>query len=250
MKKTSTNSDTSKFLLLSHVFVNEGEEWKIDIMRFVCKYYNDKDPDITIILTGHGNYKGPLIDELFDKYVHYGEWLDTFHSNEFGKGHPVCVQIGLQIAKELGAVRVLKMRADTLSFLSDPWLYGDAILADNDKRCIVTAQTDRERFIGDLYMYGDLDFLQSLWVADEWNYNDVDGMVNLRRIFAKKYGEGHRAVQRCFEYVDCEHLKWVMVTPKMWSNNDIMNNLSTNYEPYLWDKHVWSYINAAQFNAP
>src|SRR5580700_6399330 len=54
-----------KFLLLSHVFVNDGEEYKIDIMRHVCKYFADTHPDVTIILTCHGDYKGPLIEELF-----------------------------------------------------------------------------------------------------------------------------------------------------------------------------------------
>lgn len=226
-----------KYLLLSHCFIKDDSEFfKVEIFNFVINYFKSKYKDITIIITGHG----------IDNFNHlissdHLMWI-PFTQSEIGYGHPICVEMGYKLAKNLGAKKILKMRLDSLSVHEDIFGYCDDILVEEKKECLITSQTNLNGLIGDLFMYGDIDFLISIWKPDRWIYN-MDGMGNLNNIFHQNYKS---SIKEKFSYRDNKSLKWIFL-----KSDDFQiiknSNLGEKYEDFLWDKYYGSYINEEFF---
>ena len=226
-----------KFLLLSHCFIKDRVEIsKVEIFNFVIDYFKSRYTELRVVVAGHGI---DLVKSLIKS--DYVIWL-PFLQSEIGYGHPVCVEKGLQLIKELGGGRVLKMRLDTISSHDDIFRYCDGVLNDEKTSCIVTAQTNNAGLIGDLFMYGDIDFLLSLWNSTVWNYSG-DGMVNINRLFHDKY---NCKLREKFSYRENDKLKWILIKPEHF-NTIKASNLETDYGPYLWDKYFGSYITENDF---
>jgi len=226
-----------KYLILSHCFVrDESEKDKVNIFNFVVDYFKQKYSDLTVIVAGHG------IDSIKDSIKADRILWYPFMPSEIGFGHPVCVRNSLILAKELGAKNILKMRLDSFSSHDNIFEYCENIINKENKKCLITAQTNLNHLIGDLFMYGDVDFLISIWESKDWVYN-YDGMINLKNIFDKKYNS---TVQDFFSYRSNDSLKWMFVTPSNLQEIST-SNLNENYHKYLWDKYYGSYISEADF---
>ena len=176
------------YLLLSHCFLfDESQKNKIDIFNYTINFFKEKYKNLHIIVTGHGKKEySHLINA--DTLI----WYDYIES-EFGQGHPKCVLSGLEKAKKLGAKKILKMRLDSFTIKEDIFNFCDNILEKENTKCLITAMTNLpEKWIGDLFMYGDIDFLIDIWDEKKWNYNLRDGMVNLYSIYKDKYSPNIR----------------------------------------------------------
>lgn len=199
-----------------------------------------RHPDAFIIWSGHGTMDvKPCAKAFCDKII----WSLPIPS-EIGWGHPYCVQKGLEYAKEVGATRVLKMRADSVSLREDIFEYCDEIIEKEKTKCLVTAQTNLTNLIGDLFMYGDVDFLLEIWKRNKWSYDKnagmIDGMSNLWRIYHSN--SKYNNLRECFSYRNCKDLQWILI------DTDEAYNFS-KWEEHLWDKKYWSYITEQQFYA-
>ena len=93
-------------ILLSHVFVEHGEDYKLDVIDLCVSYYRKHNKDSHIYLTGHGLSPRSSTLDLCDGY----HWEDDINPTEINVGHPKLVNIGLQYFKEQGFYYVFKNR--------------------------------------------------------------------------------------------------------------------------------------------
>lgn len=217
-----------KYLLLSHCFIrNTNELGKIKIFNSVIQYFRSNYKDIFIVVTGHGIPVDGIIGA--DHII----WLDLIES-ELGKGHPICVKRGLSYLKKHGALNILKMRLDSLSVRDDIFEYCSDVLRKENTLCLVTAQTDVDTRIGDLFLYGDINFLLSIWTPETWG-TDTDGCFSLMKNFKNRYTD--KNFKEVFSYRDVCTLRWLLI-----QNVIPHDELKDNYGNYLWDNFHESLI--------
>ena len=140
-------------LILSHLFVREGEEYKFDMVDYVIKHHRNMNQDWCIVLAGHGPSTPPTaIREQVDHLI----WNPIFQENEVGTGHPkLCVE-SLQYLNESGIHSTLKLRA--LDYIKDEQVLPS--LHSLGKKALVSEQTSLSlNKIGDLFIFGDTQFL-------------------------------------------------------------------------------------------
>ena len=230
--------NTKKCLLLSHVWITENQDYKKDIIDFSVDHFRKHNPDLYLILTGHG--KRPHKDTL-TKCDHV-DWVD-FDIKELGKGHPKTVLSGLQHAKEKGFKKVLKQRADcviadsNVHEMYDNILKGKRFLAKHDPTGI-----------HDLLMYGELEIFLSGWRTGLWDPN-TDGVRNFTNTLDSKY-------MADLLITDERTLKWVYLDPywEQINSNQLKQQILNNdfpYQNYLWGSRSslraqsWEGINRA-----
>lgn len=215
-------------LLLSHVCCNHGDG-NLERIEQALIHSSEAFPLAKVILTGHGSVPHYEIKERLHEFCDHIIWTKTI-VNEVGMGHPKCVHVGLQVAKFMGATHVLKIRADSIIKRDDIFEYCQFVLEEENMQCLVTAQTTpHHNLIGDLFMYGEVDFLLSIWQPNKW-VNEGDGMKNLWRIYHQQYNN----LRSSFSYRDCETLQWYLLTED---------------GEMLWDKKYWAYITKDQYYA-
>jgi hypothetical protein len=215
----------SNCIILSHFFIghdrlhywdNLSNSDKSDILDFSILDCKRRMPDVPIILSCHGDR--PMIHSSADFVI----WED-FIPSELGRGHPILVKKALEKAKSLGFANILKMRADSICDLDDPFDFCQNILDKEETKCLVTAQTIPNIQIGDLFMYGNIDFLLSIWKPELWNYSH-NGMINLYNIFEGDF-------YKSFSYRDVETLKWRFLSPS-WKQHNGNVSSSENWDRY------------------
>tara|TARA_R110001592_G_scaffold324471_1_gene604115 strand:+ start:5398 stop:6018 length:621 start_codon:yes stop_codon:yes gene_type:complete len=154
-------------LVLSHVFVREGEDHKFDWIESALIKYNLLDINFFIVLCGHGISPPQKILDMVDKVF----WRETIMENQLGRGHPYFSIEGFKICKEASCEMTIKNRAYDY-FISKDFL---------NKNLIVSEQTSlKEKIIGDLFLYGQTDYLLNWWSNNPWDYS-TNGLANLYR---------------------------------------------------------------------
>ena len=73
----------NKCLLLSHVWIKKGQEYKKDIVDLCVRHFRENNEDVYLILSGHGDPIDPETAVLCDKVF----WT-SLDPSEVGKGHP------------------------------------------------------------------------------------------------------------------------------------------------------------------
>ena len=154
-------------LVLSHFFVREGEEKKFNWISSAVNKYNELNVDFFYVLSGHGVYPPDSIIKKFDKII----WQDSIKEKELGRGHPhFCIK-GFKACKDASCEMTLKNRA--YDYVTSNKFF--------DKNLVVSEQTSlNSRIIGDLFLYGETDYLLNWWTRNDWDYS-VDGLNNLYR---------------------------------------------------------------------
>ena len=70
-------------ILLTHVFIEPGQEQKLDQCNFVVEHYRKNNPNDYIIVTGHG-----LKPDKLEKYCDYVDWSDELIRSDIGYENP------------------------------------------------------------------------------------------------------------------------------------------------------------------
>tara|TARA_A200000159_G_C7325259_1_gene340696 strand:- start:1565 stop:2194 length:630 start_codon:yes stop_codon:yes gene_type:complete len=162
-------------LVLTHFFVREGEEKKFNWISAAADQYADLGVDFFSVLCGHGTPPPDSLVEKFDKVI----WEDVVRESELGKGHPHFSLRGFYACKEEGCKKVLKNRA--YDYLENSNIF--------NKGLVVSEQTSlNNRIVGDLLLYGDVQYLIDWWTKNPWDYS-VDGLTNLYRNLLPNFSE-------------------------------------------------------------
>jgi hypothetical protein len=168
-------------ILLSHIHVYPEELFKHDILRFSIKHYKKHNPDVDLLLTGHGVRPPNDILEHCD-YVH---WEDKVDESEIGRGHPRLVDIGVKHAVEQGYFFMLKNRADSIIVTPKIIEQCISVLKNEGRDLLVSYGTcDSNYWLGDLFTFCRPTLLKCAWDSEKWNYG-TNGLENFGRGFYK-----------------------------------------------------------------
>lgn len=228
-------------ILLSHVFIREDEQHKLDAVEFALKHWRLHNPKAYIIVTGHG-----LIPNIAE-YCNHLYWPESIIEKEINVGHPHLVTVGLEHALQKGYNKILKSRADTIHSLPNIVKHCDNLI--NNKKLLVTQQTNISKpEMGDLFLYGDTDFMNKCFNQNNW-YPTKTGLKSLARNFLAHCNEDdwHSACINNLSFVDIFKIKWIdfrknWIELKSRTDQLLQNNL-VNEHNYYWGAmekwHVW-----------
>ena len=162
-------------IVLSHVFIRDGEEYKIAIVEKTVDTFKRLNPEAYIILTGHG-----LQPNLKTKdKVNFLHWEDKIIEEDIDSGHPYLVHIGYKHAFKKGFTHAFKSRADCPSIVPNICNYMHTILEEEKTKMVVTEMTSlKQLFIGDLFIYGLLEPLIKAWSRWDCNHSGLQNFAN------------------------------------------------------------------------
>lgn len=227
-------------ILLSHVFIHEGETEKVQSVEFALKHWRKHNPDAYIIVTGHGSPKPNI-----QNYCNAMLWLTEVLEKEIHKGHPYLVKKGLDLAKEKGFENVLKSRCDTIHNKKDIFNFAKSLL-HSDKKLLVTQQTSLvKQELGDLFLYGSTDLLRDIFNLNNW-YPTKSGLNSLANNFLAQCNEDswYDACINNLQLVDIFKLRWLDFrsnwdTLKKYQTNMLNFTLDNEHEYYWGAKEKW-----------
>jgi len=220
-------------ILLSHTFIRPNEIEKIDQVQFSVKHFRKNNPNSYIILTGHG-----LKPEESFQYCDHVYWSDQIIETEINVGHPYLVNVGYDHAIDKGFTHVCKSRSDGIHLIEDLTSFSHECL--DNKKVLITQQTRfHERHIGDLFLYGELEFLKKCWNIDKW-FPTTTGLSSFANNFFDECEETDwiQALTNNCSFKDIFSLKWVDFRNNwnalQYRTNEMINNQLLDYEKYLW----------------
>lgn len=214
-------------LLLTHLFVRPGQEYKFQMLKHVIDFYKNIDNNFFIAISGHGQ----MLPEDIQSQVDGIYWEQQIDERQIGRGHAkFCIE-GFKILKNNKIDNCIKARyCDVVQNIS---LITKAI---SENKLMFTEQTClANRMLGDLLMSGNTEVLHDLWSMRDWDYSK-SGLYNLYdnlESYARKINLSPK------KYLECncvfhkpEDLLWLTIE-HIWSQSE-----SALVEP-LCDKHLW-----------
>ena len=230
-------------ILLSHVFIREGEVDKLRSVEFAVKHWSEHNPEAYIIATGHG------VKPNIEGYVNHMIWPEEIIENEINKGHPYLVSQGLDIAEQKGFRNVLKSRCDTIHTRKNIFNFAKSLL-QADKKMLVTQQTSLvKQELGDLFLYGPTDLMKRMFNINTW-YPTKSGLTSLANNFLAQCEEDNwrDACINNLQLVDIFKLRWIDFRSNWNVLKDYQTNLLNftldNEHNYYWgvkeNWHVWN----------
>lgn len=232
-------------ILLSHLFVRDGEFDKLDQIHFTLKHYRQHNPDAYIILTGHGLYP-----EKAQKYCDHIYWPYQIIENEINVGHPYLVNAGIDHAIRMGFSHIFKCRSDGIILRDNIVEY--CISKIQDKKILLTQQTKYDPIhAGDLFMYGDSHFMKKCWNIASWYPTDT-GLTSFANNIIMVCGSSRNHWKECLHqnaaFVDIFNIKWIDFRANWhilqhYKDNMLDNNMN-DYLPFLWGtREGWHVFN-------
>jgi len=229
-------------ILLSHVFVRPAEEYKLEQIKSTLIHYRLHNPNSHIVLTGHGRRPPAQTLQLCDHIC----WYDDIIQQEIDKGHPFLVNAGIDYAIQQRFTHLFKCRADGVILRKNIIEFCQNRL--KDKRILLTQQTELWAVrAGDLFMYGELQFLKKCWNIATW-YPTNTGLTSFaKNILAACNMEPEqwiKCLRQNAEFIDIFNIKWIDFR----ANWDILQhymawmvrNKLPSFEKYLWGtKERW-----------
>ena len=214
-------------LLLTHMFVRQGQTHKFDQLNYVIDYFKQKHDNFFIVVSGHGvalpNNLRSLIDGVY--------WEETIDERQLGRGHAkFCIE-GFKMLKNNKLNNCIKTRyCDIVENV-------DLIMKEiSNNRLMFTEQTCMKRkMLGDLLMAGNTDTLHQIWSKSEWDYSK-SGLYNLydnAQLYAKEKGLSLKEyLEQSCTFHKPEDLLWYTVEHN-WSQQE-----SKLARP-LCEQHLW-----------
>ena len=239
-------------ILLSHVFIRQGEQHKLDAVKFALQHWRAYNPEAYIIVTGHG------LEPDIDGYCNHVYWPTEIVERDINVGHPHLVAKGLQHAIDKGFKNVLKSRSDTIHSIPNIVEHCRNLLGD--KKMLVTQQTRIDKpEMGDLFLYGDTQLMLESFDEHNW-YPTKTGIKPLAQNFMSRVGEDNwqMACKKYLAFVDIFNVKWIDFR-KNWEDlkdkqSDMMENCLANEHNYYWGAmekwHVWDRLGNLIYSKP
>jgi hypothetical protein len=205
------------------------------------------NPDAYIILTGHGHR--PFNDTLNQCDIF--DWDDiNYPLDDHGylinmPAQYQYVSKGIKIAKNLGFTRLLKTRGDCVIGIPNITSYCEDILCSENTRILITQQTG-DGYLGDCFMYGDMELLDKTWDANNPILHQgglVNTAMNFARCFPDYDGNWKSLLRRVASFRDVNTLKFSCLRwnykkfEESWPMiyNSIMNN-TIDFESFHFGK--------------
>ena len=169
-------------IFMTHQFILDNEDWKLDIFDKVVKHYKEHNPETYLIITGHG--KKPLSSTL--DLVDWFYWSDDIVDGEIKVGHPKLVTKGLEHAKGVGVEYVCKTRLDSINMIPNITNYCHNILKENDKLMVNTNYMVDRYGLMDLFMFSKVEMQLKLFNPTNWSVSWIsDGRGPLARNYVE-----------------------------------------------------------------
>jgi len=252
LQTTSAHLETSltNCIILTHTYIRKNESHKLEPLEYAVSHFRKNNPNDYIIVAGHG--LRPKVD------CDYFFWEDQINEKDLNVGHPRLCNIAFDHALEKGFTKAMKTRADSIHLIENVCEYSRNLLGD--KKILVTQQTNIERqMIGDLYMFGELDFLKKCWNIDTW-YPTRTGVTSLANNFFSLVSENdwRQACLNNLAFVDIYNLKWICLQ-KNWQEveahkKNVLDNDLPNWHNHLWGSkqkwHTWDTQGNFVFSKP
>lgn len=225
-------------ILLSHVFIHNGEKDKIDKVEFALKHWRQFNPDAYIVVTGHGVQ--PNIEQYCDHII----WPSQIIQKDINVGHPHLVSLGLEYIQEKGFEYVLKSRCDTVHNLKNVFVFAQDQL--EDKKMLVTQQTSlTQQSLGDLFNFSKVDLMKKIFNVDKW-YPTKTGLTSLANNFLAQCDQStwKDACLHNLKLIDICKLKWIDFRRNWQELKDkqhamLSNNLDDEHNYYWGVKEKW-----------
>ena len=239
-------------ILLTHLFVKENESYKLDIVNLCVEYFRKYNSDDYIVITGHGLKPRSSTIDMCDN-IH---WCSDIIYKEINVGHPKLVNIGFDIIRNEGISKICKARLDSVHLIPNITKFCDDIITKENTKKLITTTNNHNYLMGDLFTYGDVDFLKQCWKYDTW-YPTKTGLKSLGENFVRAIGgtvpkkwdrdnklykdkTWHDLLTEYTSYRNPETLKWIDFR-KHWKTitsipnykDRILNN-DLDYNSYLW----------------
>ena len=228
-------------ILLTHVFIEDGQQEKIDQLKFSTAHYRKHNPDAYIILVGHGI--SPNVDNECDRLI----WYNEINRDDIGVGHPHLTNVGLEHATEMGFTHVCKQRADGIHLKNNILEYCEQSL-ETDKKILTTQETSfQKKHMGDLFIYGEIEFLKKCYEISTW-YPTSTGLISLANNFQNSCPENDwvSCLKNNCSFKDTFSLRWIDLRQN-WQHlkydlDNLMLNALKDFHKYIWSdgKYDWS----------
>ena len=230
-------------------------EQKKRIVGISITHLRKMNPDSYIILIGHGEKPSDKVVEACD----YFHWEELHPLNNRGLVVEMPAQFhfvsrGIKHAKEKGFTHCLKTRADCV--IGVPNIVDEAhkIIESENKKLLITQETHR-RYpqMGDCFMYGETDLLDSIWDYENPVLCESDGLMNTGLNFIKAMNSTESnwksLLKQTCSFRNVNTLKFMCLR---WNFNfltddDIHDILNDNYDynQYHWGKsNGWASFDA------
>ena len=166
--------------LLAHCYANSLTQLKlIENNILIIKKI---EPNIDIILSGHGNISP---SELMQKNCKHIFWNEEYLKTEVGIGHPYTIQYALLKLKELKYTHIFKLALGSISIRKNLCNKLKNLLEIKNKKFIISQQTSLNYpRIGDQFIFSKIENFINLWDASCW-YPTSSGMKSLGRNLLK-----------------------------------------------------------------
>lgn len=220
-------------ILLTHTFVEEHENYKLDQINFVAKHFRKNNPDAYIIATGHGKKPNQL-----ENYCDYVYWLDDILRSEIGYGHPVLVNVGIDHAIQNGFTHILKTRLDGIHLI--PNIFDWCLNELGDKKYLTTQITSKDEMVlCDLFNFSEVNFMKKCWDQRVWNLSKSGLFFHAENFFnACEENAWLDVLKNNCRIKDIYNLKWIDFRSN-WDvlsgkTEEMLDNKLDNYIDYLW----------------
>ena len=170
----------NKSILLSHVFIDINQEFKKEIVDLCLSHYRKNNPNTFIVITGHGELPYSKTLDMCDDFF----WSPKILPSEINLGHPRLTNIGIDILQRKGFKKFYKNRLDSIIMSEEIINYYDQIIINEKSKILITTSNNYEYFMGDLFIFGDLDFIKDCWDINTW-YPSTTGLRSLGRNFLR-----------------------------------------------------------------
>ena len=199
------------------------------------KHFRLNNPESYIILTGHG-----LKPTEVEQYCDFIHWENEIIESEIGYGHPKLVNLGIQHAISKGFDYLLKTRADSINLRKNifKWCLDNL---DNKKYLITQPTVLDSKQLGDLFLFGDINFFKKCWDLDNWDY-EISGLEPHANNFIKASDANtfREALIKNASLKNIYNLRWICLRgPGNWEKlkkkkNKLLLNKLFKFRKYLW----------------
>ena len=223
ISKISDTNDKKHCVVLSHFFVDHGQPSKFEILEYAVDFYQKMN--YYVVLAAHGAVapSDSLVKKLDAIY-----WEEKIDRRELGRGHPKFCIKGFEICNERGYKHALKMRAEDI--IADTEVLRKLEKEIEGYEMIISEQSSlSNKIIGDLFMFGNVEFMLKLWSLQPWDYN-LNGLKNLYNNFVlmNNTGDVEKFIKSKCLFKTPNHLKWVTIPI------NYQHEGQNNVEPFLW----------------